>query len=130
MKSFVFLAGVLALLPAFSQQKPKKPEPAIEMTEVVAKREDPRLTIDGRLKNTGDRAAKKLVIIFEVLDGDKNVLTRQTGGVDGDDLDPGAEAEFHNQMHFHARAVSVRFAFEEGNGREIRAVNTGPFLID
>jgi hypothetical protein len=129
MKRFAVVA-VLLCLPSVAQQRPKKPEPAIEMIEAAARREESKLTIDGRLKNTGDRATKKLVIIFEVLDGDKKVLTRQTGGIDADDLEAGAEAEFHNQMHFHARAVFVRFEFEEGNGREIRAANTGPFAIE
>lgn len=107
-----------------------KPEPAIEMLEASARREDAHIAIDGRLRNFGDKAARKLRIHFEILDGDRNVLTRQTGGIDDPELAPGAEAEFHNQIQAHARAVAVRFAFEDAGGRDLKMKNTGPFPIE
>ena len=98
--------------------------------EAAVKHEDGRITIDARLKNTGEKPARDLRIFYEVLDSDRQVLTRQRGGIDQKDLDPDDEAEVQAQMHFHARAVSVRLEFEDGAGRNLKATNTGPFTIE
>ena len=107
-----------------------KPEPVIELVEATVRREDQNLEIDGRLRNSGDKETRKLTIYFEVLDGDRNVLTRQSGALDQPALAPGEEAEFHNQIATPARAVSVRFAFEDATGRDLKTKNTGPFPIE
>ena len=107
-----------------------KPEPAIELLEASVHREGQNLEIDGRVRNTGDKEARKLLIYFEILDSDRNVLTRQSGALDEPVLAPGAEAEFHNRIAAPARAVSLRFAFEDASGNDLKAKNTGPFPIE
>ena len=107
-----------------------KPEPAIELVEATARREDQTIAIDGRVRNYGDKEARKLMIYFEVLDGDRKVLTRQSGAIEEPELAPGAEAEFHNQISTPARAVSVRFEFEDASGRELKTRNNRTVAIE
>jgi hypothetical protein len=119
------------MLPVFGQQnKQQLREAEIEVSQAVVRREDSRITIDARLKNTGEKPARNLAIYYEVLDSDRNVLTRQKGGIDQKDLEAEDEAEIQVQMHFHARAVYVRLEFEDGSGRTLKATNAGPFAIE
>ncbi|MBC7924680.1 MAG: hypothetical protein H7039_03400 [Bryobacteraceae bacterium] len=85
--------------------------------------------IDGRIRNVSDRTFRRLIVYYEVLDSDKKVLTRQQGSLDEAELEPGKEAAFSAQMQSHARAVYYRFEVTDGNGRELRGVNTGPFPL-
>src|SRR5688500_18478753 len=94
MKILVCLLLVFLVPVAIAQKKQPQPKPAeIEVVETAARREDNRLTVDARLRNTGERPARKLVVIFEVLDSDKNVLTRQKGEIEEEELEPGEESE-------------------------------------
>lgn len=122
---------VLSAAAVFGQQKSSREKgPEVELIEASAHVEDRRLNIDGQVRNVGDRPIRKLTIFYEILDGDKKVLTRQQGPIDQPELGPGEEARFQAQMAFHARAVSFRLAFEDGGGRELRAEGTGPFAIE
>jgi hypothetical protein len=123
---------LLALTPALIAQKNKQQlrDPEIQVLEATVRRDEGRITIDARLKNTGEKPARDLRIFYEVLDSDRQVLTRQRGGIEQKDLDPEDEVEVQAQMHFHARAVSVRVEFEDGAGRNLKGTNTGPFVIE
>jgi hypothetical protein len=86
--------------------------------------------LDGRVKNVSDKPIRRLTIIYELLDPDKRVLTKQHGPIDQEQLEPGEEARFEVQMASHARAVSFRLWFEDGGARELRTEKTGPFPIE
>jgi hypothetical protein len=131
MKLFGCLVLACLVPLAMAQKKQAQPKPPeIEVIEVAARREDSLLTVDLKLRNAGERAAKKLVVIFEVLDSDKNVLTRQQGEIEEPELEPGEESEINVQMAMHARAVQVRFSFEDGSGRDLKALKPGPYPIE
>jgi hypothetical protein len=105
--------------------------PEVEVINATAAVEDNRLNIDGQVRNAGDRPIRKLTVFYEVLDSDGNALTRQSGQIEGAELlQAGEDSSFHAQMAYHARAVSFRLSFEDGSGRELRAVKSGPFPID
>lgn len=116
---------------AFPAKKPPQPKPpVIQVVEATAHREQDQLNIDGKLKNTGERAAADLVIIVDVLDSDKQPLITKKGGSDPETIEAGQQGEFHAQMPLPPRAVYIRLSFEEGNTRDIKATNTGPFAIE
>jgi hypothetical protein len=122
----LILPGVFA-----ADKKPSQPRPPeIEVLDASARREDRRLAVDGRLRNTGERPVKKLLILIDFLDSDRKTLTRQQGEADDLVLEAGEEFEFHRQTSDPARAVYFVLSFEDGSGREIRAVNPGPFPIE
>ncbi len=130
MKRSAFILLLAAASFAWPQKKKELKEAEIEVIDPAVRHEEGRITVDGKLKNTGEKPARKLFVFYEVLDSDRNVLTRQKGGIDEPELEPGDEAEIHAQMHFHARAVQVRLTFEDGAGRELRGINAGPFTIE
>ena len=119
-----------AVAPVFYAKK-EQPKPAvIEVLEATAHRDQNNLNIDGHIRNTGERPAVKLVIIVDILDSDKQPLTTMKGGSDPESIDPGAEGEFHAEMPAPPRAVFFRISFEEASGRDLKAVNEGPFTIE
>ena len=127
----VFMAGAFAACDTFAQKKNAQNKgPEAEVLQFSARVEEKRVNIDGAIKNAGERPIRKLRIIFEVLDSDNRVLTRQQGPLDEPFLESGDEAAFQIQMHYHARAVSVRVAAEDGSGKELRLANAGPFVIE
>jgi len=127
----LFLLALAVAPTAFSQKKAQQLKPpAIAVLERTAHRDQDRLNIDGRLKNTGEKQAADLVIIVDILDSGKQLLTTQKGASEPESIDPGEEGEFHSQMPLPARAVFVRLSFEDGSTREIKATNAGPFAID
>lgn len=118
------------VLAAQKKRSTDRNQPEIELMDVRAAVESGRVEIDGRVKNTSDKPVRKLAIFFEMLDSDRKVLTRQQGAIEEPVLDPSAEASFSGQVAWHARAVAYRLSFEDGSGRELRGLNTGPFAIE
>ena len=126
----VFLIILLLAAAAAAQRKPQ-PKPAeIELSDVTARREGEHINIDGRLKNTGERSAKKLLILIEFRSPDDQVVTTRRAGIDEEALEPGEEAELHARIPDPARAVNIRFSFEDGSGRYLKGINAGPFTIE
>ena len=123
----VTIAGGSIVAAAKKKSQAKGPE--IEILEHSAKIEEGRVNLDGRVKNLLDRPVHKLTVIYEILDSDKNVLTRQKGAIDEEELPPGEEAGFSAQITYVARSVYYRFEFEDASERELRSENTGPFAI-
>jgi hypothetical protein len=127
------LAFASSAVLAFAQRKKSAPKgPEVELLEASARAQEGRLNLDGRVRNTSERPIIKLTIIWELLDSDGRVLTRQQGPIDQPELAPGEECVVEAQIAFHARSVSFRVSFEDGGGRELRvdAKKTGPFPIE
>jgi hypothetical protein len=119
-----------ALIGYQGKKPPQLKPPALEVREAGARRDQGLLAIDATLKNTGERTAEDLVIIVDVLDSDKRAITTQKGASDPESIEPGENGGFHAQMRLPPRAVYIRLSFEDGDGREIKATNVGPFAID
>lgn len=104
--------------------------PEVILVDATAKVEDGRVVVDGHVRNVTEKPIRKLTVVYELLDSDRKVLTRQKGAIDEEFLDPGDEAPFSAQMHYHARGVFYRFEFEDGSEKELRAEKTGPFPLE
>ncbi len=122
--SFSFLA------PLWGAKKSQAKGPEVVLADAVARIEDGRVVVDGHVRNVTDKPIRKLTVIYEILDSDKKVLTRQKGSIDQEILDPGEEAPFSAQMQYHARGVFYRFEFEDGSEKELRSEKTGPFPLE
>jgi hypothetical protein len=57
-------------------------------------------------------------------------LTTQKGEPEPESIEAGDEGEFHAQTAAPARAVYIRLSFVETGGRDLKAINTGPFAIE
>lgn len=121
---------LLAALPAAAASKKSKDKgPQVRVVEATVELEDGNIAVDARIRNVSERPIRRLVVFYEVLDADNKVLTRQHGPVEDEVLETGEETEVFVQMAHHARAISLRFEFQDGAGHDLRAENIGPFEI-
>lgn len=127
-QALLLLLPLLAFALADKKQQPRPAE--IELTDVSVHREGGQVDIDGKLRNTGERAAKKLKIYIDFRDPDAKVISTREGGIEQSSLDPEGEAEFHAQVPDSVRAVDVVFRYEDGSGRDLKGINAGPFTIE
>lgn len=130
MRLWSFLLLLLVLLPAWSQKRGRPKPPDIELVEVKARRDQDRVKVDALVRNCGTKPIQGLRIYFDFRAPRGMVMTRQSGGIEPEVLEPGEEAEIRVQLHDHPRAVDFVVSFEDSAGRELRAARTGPFPIE
>src|SRR5215467_13483278 len=80
-----------------AEKKPKPPD--VEVLEASAHRGETRISLDGRVRNTGEKQIKKLTIIFHFMAPGKQVITSQSAAVDEELLAPGEESVFHMELN-------------------------------
>jgi hypothetical protein len=126
----VLLAGVaLSLCVAGAEQKTAK-SADVEILEVAAHHDEGNINVDGRVRNGGSKPLRGLVLTFDFMDAGGATLTSQSGPVDEEILDPGAETSFHLQLNTPAKAVHFRISATDEGKRGKRVSREGPFPID
>ena len=120
---------VLTLFPAGAKQKPKKPAD-VQILETRAIREPTRITVDGKVRVTGDKPLHGLVIVFDFRSPEKEVVTTQKAVIDEDVLEAGREGVYHSEMADAARAVKYTIRAFDMHEKELRVGNAGPFPIE
>ena len=126
---FVSIALVLVSLGASAPQKPKK-APDVRVVETKARREEGKITVDGKIKVTGEKPLHGLVVVFDFRSPEKEVVTTQKTTVDEDTLETGHEGSYHVEMADAARAVTYTVRAFDIHEKELRVENTGPFSIE
>ncbi len=119
-------------LVAFGQKKAKEGKPPeVELLEATAHRQEGTVTVDAHVKNCGEKPIKVLNLVIDFIASDhKQVITTKRGRIDADTLEPGEEADFRAQIEDPSRATEFQINFEDGGGKDLRAIKTGPFPID
>jgi hypothetical protein len=121
------------LAPSAGDKKKDKREPeAVEVVEIKAVRpvEERTITIDGRIRNAGQKPIERLTLVFDILGPDGEVVSRQRGAIDEAVLDPGQESEFHWQMRDHAPAVDIRVGAVNHDDVLVEVRKPGPYTIE
>jgi hypothetical protein len=126
---FLTIAFALAAALALAQQKPKKPAD-VRVLETKARREETRITMDGKVRVTGERPLRGLVIVFDFRSPERAVVTTQNTTVDENLLQNGYESSYHVEMADAARAVTYTIRAFDGHEKELRVENTGPFPVE
>jgi hypothetical protein len=124
---------VFCLLPAVllgGAEKKKKTPWAMEVLETSAHRTEGVISLDGRVRNSGDRPIEKLVVLFDFLAPSGGVVTTQRFEVDEPVLEPGAEAVIRGQVTDPVRAVRYRVNATDKLNRDFVVTNRGPFVIE
>src|SRR5712692_4622366 len=103
MKFFALILAAGSLL-AFAPQKAKKPAD-VEIVETKAVRDAGKISVDGRVKVTGEKSLRGLVIVLDFRSPEKEVVTSQKTLIEEDTMEPGREGVFHNAMVDPPRAV-------------------------
>jgi len=127
------LLVALATLSAAADKKRNRapPKPTeIEVVEITARRGDGRVSLDGRVKNTGERAAVGMVLLFDFMAPGRQVITTKRGDLEIETLEPGEEAEFHVYAPEPPRAVEIRVQVRDGSERDLKVIKPGPYPIE
>ena len=101
-RRWVPVFGLAGALPA-AQKKPKPPD--VEIVEAVAHRGESIISINGRVRNTGERPIKQLVLSFTFFAPGKQPVTTQKTEIDEELLDKGQEATFRVELQAPPRSV-------------------------
>jgi hypothetical protein len=120
---------LLACLAPAALQKPKQ-QSQIEVLEAKAERQERRIVLDGRVKNTGQRAIYRLILVFDLIDSEQRVISSRKGPIEEDVLEPDAEASFQFYVPDQARAVQFRIGAESQQAGDFDVIKPGPFLIE
>jgi len=123
------IAVALVAVLAVAQQKPRKPAD-VRVLETRARREENKITVDGKVRVTGEKPLRGLVVIFDFRSPEREVVTTQKTTVEEDTLENGREGSYHVEMADAARAVSYTIRAFDFHEKELRAENTGPFPIE
>ena len=119
----------LALFAATAQQKAGKPAD-VRILETKAVREGDKISVDGKVRVTGEKPLRGLVIIFDFRSPEKEVVTSQQCIIDEDTLKAGREGVFHSEMADAARAVRYTVRAFDMHDKELRVYNPGPYPVE
>jgi hypothetical protein len=119
----------LALFAATAQQKAGKPSD-VRILETKAMREGDKISVDGKVRVTGEKPLRGLVIVFDFRSPEKEVVTSQRAIIDEGTLETGREGVFHSEMADSARAVRYTVRAFDIHEKELRVANPGPYPVE
>lgn len=122
------LTAALLFLGTFAAVAQKKAD--VQVLESKAVREIGKITMDGKVKVSGDKTLKGLVIVFDFRSAEKEVVTSQRAVIDEGTMEPGREGVFHSEMADSARAVRYTVRAFDMHEKELRVANPGPYPIE
>ena len=127
--------GILVLCLAWvapgADRKKKAPKPPdLEVVEASAHRNGDKIALEGRIRNTGEKPIRGLVLIFDFLAPGSQVITTQKGPIDEELLEMGKEAVFRMELNEPPRAVEFQIQAVDGGSRDLRVIKGGPFPIE
>jgi hypothetical protein len=128
MRLWAIAFALIAAL-AMAQQKAKKPAD-VRVLETKARREETRITVDGKVRVTGEKPLRGLVIVFDFRSPEHAVVTTQNTTIDAGLLENGYECSYHVEMADAARAVAYTIRAFDSHEKELRVENTGPFPVE
>jgi hypothetical protein len=101
----------------------------VQIVEAKARRvEEGRLSMDGRVR--AGKTIKGLTLTFDFLTSDGVLLSSQKTTVEDDELKRGDESSFHAETENPPGSVRFKIRAFDGDGRQLRVGNDGPFVID
>jgi hypothetical protein len=110
-------------------QKPKKPSD-VTVLEAKARRAEGKILVDGRVKTSGVKPIRGLVIYFDLMSAENSVIATEKIVVEEDPLKSGEERTYHAETSDAVRAVRYRIRSGDVAERELRTENPGPFPIE
>jgi hypothetical protein len=128
MKWVVIILAVGSVF-AFAPQKQKKAAD-VQIVETKVVRDAGKISLDGKVKVSGEKSLHGLVIFFDFRSPEKEVVTSQKALIDDGTLEPGRDGVFHNEMVDAPRAVKYTIRAFDIHEKELRVANPGPYTIE
>src|ERR1017187_2896176 len=119
----------LALFAPTAPHKDGKPAD-VRILETKAVREGDKISVDGKVRVTGEKPLRGLGIIFDFPSPEKEVVTSQRAIIAEDTLETGREGVFHSEMADSARAVRYTVRAFDMHEKELRLANPGPYPVE
>ena len=119
---------ILAAISTAADKKPKPPD--LEVLAAAAHRGEKTISLEGHVRNSGDKPLRGLTLIFHFMAPGKKVVTTQKAQIDEELLEPGQQAAFHVELNGPPRSVEFAIDAADGSGRELRVAKSGPFPIE
>jgi hypothetical protein len=126
LRTVLALALAVGMVGAEKKHKP----PDVQILEASAHRGESDISVDGRLRNSGEKPIKELTLLFDFMAPGRQVITTQKGTIDEAVLDPGKEAAFHMELNAPPGSVEFQINAQDGSGRDLRVAKPGPFTIE
>jgi len=124
------LIALASLFLCLGQEKRKQKPAQLEMIEFKAIRDQNKILIDGKVRNTGDLAAKDVILFFQFVSPDKKVVATRQADLEPREIEPGEDADFLLETPFPARAVFIRMETYDRQERWINLAKSGPYPIE
>ena len=128
MKQALLFLAILGL--SLSGADKKKKPPDVTILEATARRNVGLIALDGRVRNTGEKPIRGLILLFDFMAPGKQVISTEKGPVEDEELAPGKESSFHLETNAPPRSVQIQLNAVDHAGRDLRVANAGPFAID
>ena len=122
----VLTATLLAVLLLSAAGK----KPDVQIVDTKALRDGPKITVDGKVKVTGEKALKGLVIVFDFRSPEKEVVTSQKTVIQEDTMESGRDGVYHAEMVDAVRAVNYTVRAFDMHEKELKVANPGPYIIE
>jgi hypothetical protein len=102
----------------------------VDVAEMKAHRLESTLAVDGTLKVNSSKPLKGIVLYFDFLSADKEVLATEKALVTEETVKAGQDQPFHVESRFPVGSVRFKVRAFDGSDRELRLGNPGPFIIE
>src|SRR5579872_3462071 len=106
MKRAVLLLAIVVLSLSGADKKKKPPE--VTVVECKARRDNGKITFDGKVRATGEKTIRGLVLLVDFLSTDNELLTTLNAPVEEEELETGKESSFHFDSDEPPRAIRYR----------------------
>jgi len=129
MRVFSITLLLLVVFTAGAQQKAKKGAD-VQIMETKAVRGINKISVDGKVRVSGEKSLRGLVIFFDFRSPEKEVITSQKAVINEDTMEAGQEGVFHSEMADSARAVRYTIRAFDNHEKELRVANPGPYPVE
>jgi len=119
MRVFSITLLLLVVFTAGAQQKAKKGAD-VQIMETKAVRGINKISVDGKVRVSGEKSLRGLVIFFDFRSPEKEVITSQKAVINEDTMEAGQEGVFHSEMADSARAVRYTIRAFDNHEKELR----------
>jgi len=129
MKGLVLLAAIGLCCLASPYQRGRKGA-EVQILQTKARRSEDKIVLDGRIRAGGEKPLKGLVLAFDFLSDQGEVLTTEKEQISDDTVDPGDELPFHAETLNPPGSIRYRIRAFDGADRELHVGAGGPYIID
>jgi hypothetical protein len=131
MRGLAFVLSILSFCAMAADQSQKgKKLPDVQVLEAKVRRVEEKVSVDGKVKITSDKPLHGLVLVFDFLDHDNNVLTSQHDEISDELLKNGETPSFHSETLNPPGSIKLKIRAFDGGEKDLRIGNSGPFIIE